>query len=79
MSTPPTGEGVVFSGDGVSKSAAEIGERISALAASGAIVRRRHRLSSAQRCRCRAIRPTLTVLRPHRRRCRRRRRCLHVL
>ena len=38
MSTPPTGEGVVFSGDGVSKSAAEIGERISALADSGASV-----------------------------------------
>ena len=37
MSTPPTGAGVVFSGDGVSLDAAEIGARISALAAAGAI------------------------------------------
>ena len=39
MSTPPTGQGVVFSGDGVSASAAEIGAKISELAAAGAIVR----------------------------------------
>lgn len=40
MDMPPADKGVVFSGDGVSVSAAEFGARISELAADGAIVRR---------------------------------------